>query len=51
MKILNIILQRLILDDDKIPVDVNMNYDSTISQNPRVYNSENKFLKQEIFII
>ena len=36
----NNILQRLILDDDKILVVVKMNYNGNFSQNPRVYDSK-----------
>ena len=42
----NNILQRLVLDDDKIPTVVNVHYNANISQNLRVKDS--KYICKEI---
>ena len=47
----NNILQRLILDNDKIHVVVKMTNNGNISQTPRVYDSKYIYLKKGNFII
>ena len=44
----NNILQRLILDDDKILVVVKMNHNGNISQNPRMYDSKYSFKESNL---
>ena len=45
----NNIFQRLILDDDKVPIVVNVHYNANISQNPRVKDS--KYICTEIKLL